>query len=157
MDFNKTENIKTHDQLKNLIKQYKHFIETSEGVPPSFLDEFMYLMPYDGEKTIYEEYNWIGRTKKEIEDEEKRVKDAADLLVEYKSNPEKWRTEVIKPWSSQKLQEWIDLTYVRPLEFPLSETEQQEREDKRIELLEYHNQIIYTDNPSKSEKPSYIK
>ena len=44
MDFNKTENIKTHIQLKELIAQYKNFIETGEGQPVLFLEEFKHLV-----------------------------------------------------------------------------------------------------------------
>lgn len=156
MDFNKTDNIKTHDQLKNLIKQYKSFIETGEGQPPQFLDEFTQLVPCVDGKTTYKQYTWIGQSLKEIETEEKKVKAEADLLEEYKNNPEKWRNEVIKTWSLPKLYEWIDITYAKPLEYGLTSDQQQERIDKRLELLEYHNQSVYTDNPVKPEPPSYI-
>lgn len=157
MEFNKTENIKTHDQLKGLINHYKTFIETGEGQPPKFLEEFVYLVSGDFETGItVGNYTWVDQTKKEIEGNEKHDQDKLDLLAEYQSNPEKWRSEVIKIWSIPKLYEWIDLTYIQPLKYDLSPEQMVEREAKRIEILEYHNQTIYTDDPVKPKPPSYI-
>lgn len=152
-NFHKTENIKTHEQLKGLIAHQINFLSTGDGKPDPLRSEFRFLINDD---LSVKKYTWIDKTKKEIESEKNKKKYESDLLIEYQSNLEKWRTEVIKPWSMQKLHEWIDITYARPLEYDLSEEEEQERIDKRLEILEYHNQNIYIANPAKPEPPSYI-
>lgn len=156
-EFNKTENIKTHDQLKNLLNNYKDFVANG-GKPPNFIGEFIHLVPHDEKgKITTKHYTWVDKTVEEIEYEKKVKQDAIDLIESYKANTEKWRTEVIKPWSIGKLIEWIDQTYVRPLQFPLTHEECLEREAKRKELLTYHNQTVYTIDLVKPEPPSYIR
>lgn len=153
MKFHKTQNIQTKEQLNNLIDQYINFLSTGEGKPAPFLSEFRPLINSD---LTPKKYTWIDESVEEIKATKLEEKAEIDLIIEYKANPEKWRNEVIKPWSMQKLYEWIDVTYQKPLEYDLSEGQKQERIDKRLELIVYHNQDIYTDNPIKPEPPSYI-
>jgi hypothetical protein len=152
MDFHKTENIKTESQLENLILHHIEFIETGEGKPARFYNEFKHLI--DG--NIVSDFTWIDKTEREIEAEETKAQAEIDLIESYKADVEKWRNEVIKPWSMGKLHEWIDMTYIQPLKYALTPTQETEREEKRIEILEYHNQTIYVADPVKPEPPSYI-
>ncbi len=156
MDFLKTDNILTKEQLEQHIQRQKDFIETGQGKPAQHHHEFMHLLTGDHSEITVLDYTWVNKTKREIEAEESKAQAEADLLAEYQSNPEKWREDVIKPWSMQKLAEWIDQTYIKPLQYDLSPEQCLEREAKRLELLEYHNQIIYTENPVQPSPPSYL-
>lgn len=158
MDFHKTDNIKTHDQLKGLIDHQINFLSTGEGKPAPFLGEFRPLIEND---LSVKNYNWIDKTVREIKSEEIRIKYESDLLEEYKSNPEKWRSGKVKPISMKMFSEWIDPTFVKPLYYNLDEAGIIERDSLHAKILLFHNQAIYrTDEEleaGKPPKPSYIK
>jgi len=104
-----------------------------------------------------EAWTFIDKTKEEVEIDENAQEQAdaeAALIVEYQTDTEKWRTEKVKPWSVEKLKEWIDITFLRPLQYELDSTQAQERVSKRNELLVYHNMTSYmTDDELEAVKP----
>lgn len=158
MDFNKTDNIKTHEQLKKLIGQYKIFIEKGEGPSVQFLDEFNHLVSGNFKTGVkVEKYIWIDQTKKQIEVEEKKVQDESDLTTVYKNNPEKWRNDKVKPLSAEMFAMWIDPVTFQPLYYKkiLSADQFIEHEELHEKIMLFHNQSIYkTDEELKLSKPA---
>ena len=160
MDFNKTKNIQTSDQLKDLIALQKIFyLSETGGKPAPFSEEYNHLFYRNNSGGIsIKNHTWVDRTVEEIAKSNAEVQSAADLITSYQADVEKWRNDKVKPWSQQKLYEWIDVTFQRPLEYNLTADQEQERIDKRLELLEYHNQATYLEDSAlvKPEPPSWI-
>lgn len=83
------------------------------------------------------EWEWSGETQVEYERRKERERLAAEELALFKADNEAWKDAKIRPWRNQKLAEWIDDTFVRPLFYDLTEKQEAERIEKRQELLDW--------------------
>lgn len=154
MNFHKTGNIKTHDQLKDLIEEYKDFIAGTRIKPPRFVNEFNFLFSED---QSVKQYTWIDQTLKELESVEKKIQDEDNLLSHYQSPPglQDWRTAKIKPISSQLFNQYIDDTVMKPDYYNLDPDQLVERKAKHQEILDFHNIAEYMpDEDLEALKPS---
>lgn len=164
MEFNRTQNIKTESQLNSLIAEQKAFyLNDAGGKPAPFSNEYNHLLYRNDNGGIsVKQHTWNPKTAEDIAKEEaeaerllKVQEDADALIVAYKADTERWRTEVVKPWSMSKFTEWIDDTHIKPFKYNLTVAQKLERETKHAEILTYHNQTTYkTEAQLDSAKPS---
>lgn len=61
----------------------------------------------------------------------------AKELALLKSDTEHFKNVKLRSWRDRKLREWIDDTFLRPLLYDLKPAQEQERIDKRRELLDW--------------------
>lgn len=164
-EFNKTENIKTKAQLESLIDGYISFVSNpkSGNSSPKFLNEFIFLVPSINGKIVKQGYQWVDKTLKEIDTEEKETQAETDKLARYQTPEglEDWRSAKVKPLSQEMFYKWIDETVRLPDFYNLSEQQIAERKVLHQEIYVFHNISKYkTDEELKSlrpEKPTWAK
>lgn len=83
------------------------------------------------------EWSWEEETeqayKRRLKQEEKQTEE----LKKLKSDLEYFKDMKIRPWRNQKLSEWIDATFLKPLQYKLSAKQIEERKKLRQKLLDW--------------------
>ncbi len=107
-------------------------------------------------------WEWSEETQQEIDQRESQDQADADKIAAYKSDPELFLNEKIRPWRDWALVEWVDKYAGRPLLWESLDSEMQTKiRDKRDELLGWPatftkyvtDQTIESKKPA---KPSYV-
>lgn len=168
MNFNKTKNIQTATQLRELIERQKEFFISGDGRPAPFSHEYSHLLyRNDSDSISVRRFTWVNKTVEEIRKEElaaeaelKKQQDADALIASHKADIELWRDDVLKPWSISKFKEWVDDTYMKPLKHNLTTAQVLERKDIHAKILAYYNQAEYKTDLQldliKPDPPSWI-
>ena len=143
--YRKNQYMTSSEQAEELLAAMDNFINNPViGKPQPRLDiELMKI--WNAGKRL--EWEWSEESKAEYERRKEREKLTEEELALFKADNEAWKNARIRPWRNQKLAQWIDDTFVRPLLYDLTEKQEAERIKKRRELLDW---------PALPEFESYI-
>lgn len=133
--YRKNNYISTKQKAIELLTAHDDFINKPvSGKAPPNLDGQLLKIWNGGERLTWE---WEDETQEEYDRRiEEKVK-VAESLALLKSDNVYFKNTKIRPWRDQKLREWIDDTFQRPLLFNLKTSQEQERIKKREELLDW--------------------
>lgn len=104
------------------------------GKPAPMLDGQLLKIWNNGERL---DWRWEEETKGEYERRIEQENAEAEELGCLKSDNKHFKNVKLRPWRDQKLREWIDDTFQRPLLYDFKPGQEQERIDKRQELLDW--------------------
>lgn len=123
--------------------------------PAPMLDKQLLKIWNNGD---YLEWRWEEETQAEYDQRIIRKQAEAEELALLKSDNEHFKNVKLRPWRNQKLKEWIDDTFLKPLLYKLKSPQKQERKDKRQELLNWPGlddfKTYKTDEEIEGLKPS---
>lgn len=134
--YRKNHYVTTEAQAIALLDAMDDFINNPEiGKPQPRLDAVLWKIFNNNEGRL--DWEWEEETQQEYDKRLKQEKAEADELALLQSDNKRFKQMKIRSWRNVKLQEWIDITFLQPLKYALTPTEETERSDLRQELLDW--------------------
>lgn len=127
--------VRTEEEAAALLAAMDDFINNPEPgkAQPVLSQRLMEI--WNGGDTF--EWEWSDETQEEYDIRTAEEDAAAVELSELQNNLEYFKDTKIRPWRNQKLIEWVDETFIKPLKYALTEAQETERINIRSELLDW--------------------
>lgn len=133
--YRKNYRVTTKAQAMALLEAQDDFINNIViGKPAPLLDGQLLKIWNNGERL---DWRWEEETVAGYVRRIAQEKAEAEELALLKSDNEHFKNVKLRLWRDRKLREWIDDTFLRPLLYDLKPPQEQERIDKRQELLDW--------------------
>ena len=107
-----------------------------------------------------ERLKWGWSEESEVESIRKKAEENNEKAEKQrlKDDNEYFKNAKLRAWRNSKLALWVDETFIKPLKFKLSVEQEEERKEKREELLNWPNMVEFEsykmDDEIESLKPS---
>jgi hypothetical protein len=133
--YRKNYRVSTEAQAIALLAAQDEFINNPViGRPAPILDEQLLNIWNGGEHL---EWQWDEETQQEYDGRIAQETAEADELALLQSDNTHFKNVKIRPWRDLQLRGWIDDTFIKPLKYALTPTQETERINLRQELLDW--------------------